>query len=107
MAVVTKKLKALYFQKFLQAVERQVLSTRGQADVNLHRLTGDAAAAAAAAASASTRAATVKKAKATAKKPTTAAAKKPPSPRCKGGRRRRRERCDDASCLFHENQNDT
>ena len=34
-----KTLKALYFKKKVEAVESQVLSTRGQADANLHRLT--------------------------------------------------------------------
>ena len=45
MAVETKTLKALYFQK-VQAVESQALSTQGQPDVNLHRLTGGREAAA-------------------------------------------------------------
>ena len=35
MAVESKTLKALYFQ----TVDNQALSTQGQADVNLHRLT--------------------------------------------------------------------
>ena len=42
MAVETKTLKALYFQ----LVDNQALSTRGQADVNLHRLASSRATAA-------------------------------------------------------------
>ena len=41
MACETKTLKALYFPK-VEAVESQALSTVGQADVNLHRLTANA-----------------------------------------------------------------
>ena len=40
MAVETKTLKALHFQE-VRAFESQVLSTQGQPDVNLHRLTAE------------------------------------------------------------------